>query len=239
MASTTLSRPRATPSRPTVRRRRRWLRWLVLAVAVVLVGTGGWLVGFSSALATRQVEVSTGERLSRSQVRRQAAVVMGVPLVRQDLSDIASRVAMLRPVERVRVERRWPDTVVINVTERTPVIAVRSPDGFALVDRYGIAFADAARIEDGILLAAVNPGDVRLLTDVAHVSGTLPGRLRERVDQLQATSPTTIQLVLDSGVRVSWGSSESSELKSDIVLALLEQKPRAIDVSAPHHPAVR
>ena len=46
-------------------------------------------------------------------------------------------------------------------------------------------------------------------------------------------------VVLDDGVELSWGTSDQSELKGQVALALLEQHPKAIDVSSPHHPAIR
>jgi hypothetical protein len=38
---------------------------------------------------------------------------------------------------------------------------------------------------------------------------------------------------------VHWGDAEESPLKARIVAALLTKEPRAVDVSAPHNPAVR
>ena len=56
---------------------------------------------------------------------------------------------------------------------------------------------------------------------------------------IRAESPYALVLVLDSGMEISWGTSEQSKLKGEVALALLKQKPKAIDVSAPHNPTIR
>ena len=71
------------------------------------------------------------------------------------------------------------------------------------------------------------------------VSRELTKKLRDQVVTIRADSPYALVLVLDSGVEIAWGTSEQSALKGQIALALLKQDPKAIDVSAPHNPAVR
>jgi cell division protein FtsQ len=57
---------------------------------------------------------------------------------------------------------------------------------------------------------------------------------------MTAGNRDSITLVLESGKTVTWGSSADSELKAQVVMALLNKKPKSsIDVSSPHNPAVR
>jgi cell division protein FtsQ len=68
----------------------------------------------------------------------------------------------------------------------------------------------------------------------------LPNKLRGSVDRMTASNRDSIALVLDSGHTVSWGNSSDSELKAQIVIALLKREPKSsINVSSPHNPAVR
>jgi cell division protein FtsQ len=90
------------------------------------------------------------------------------------------------------------------------------------------------------VLAVVNPGDKPLLTEMATVAAALPNKLRGRIDRMTASSRDAIALVLESGQTVTWGSSSDSELKAQIVTALLMREAKSsIDVSSPHNPAVR
>jgi len=195
------------------------------------------MVGFSSVLATTTVTV-TGERvLSGDQVRAAGSVPLGRPLARQDLDRIAGAVAQLPPVRSVQVERRWPHTVAIRVVERTPVLAVRQPDGLLLLDRDGVGYQTVDTRPDGVVSAHVNPSYRELVVDVAEVAAALPRKLKTDVASIDASSPSGITVVLESGLRVTWGTSQDSALKAQITEALRERRPATIDVSAPHNPA--
>ena len=75
---------------------------------------------------------------------------------------------------------------------------------------------------------------------MATVAAALPNKLRGTVDRMTASNRDSITLVLESGRTVTWGSSTDSELKAQVVTALLKRKPKSsIDVSSAHNPAIR
>lgn len=222
-----------------VRRRRSWPFLLAGVLLLVLAGGGVWLVGFSSVLAAQQVQVSGLKTLNQTEVVDQAGVPLGVPLARQDLAAVAGRVAVYPQVENVVVERSWPKTVRVTVTERTPVFAVRYANLYVLVDKAGIPYLTVTKQPERLPLAAASKDDRASLAEIAAVSRSLSTKLREQVVTIRAESPYALILVLDSGVEISWGTSEQSTLKGQVALALLKQDPKAIDVSAPHHPTIR
>jgi cell division protein FtsQ len=210
----------------------------LLLVLGVLAGAG-WLVGFSPVLAVDRVEVRGAHRLAASSVRQAAAVPLGVPLARQDLAAIAGRVGSLPQVESAEVSRRWPNTIRVAVVERRPVLGVRQPEGFVLVDTRGVAFESRRSLPSGVLQADVDPSNVAVLREVGTIAAAMPTALRGRVERLRATSTSSVRVVLGDGVQVNWGTAADSALKADIVLALLKRKPSTIDVSSPHNPAIR
>lgn len=220
-------------------RRRRWLRWLVALLVLALLGGVVWLLGFSSVLATKDVSVTGAKVLSKNEVRETAAVPLGLPLARQDLDTVAGRVARLAPVERVTVDRIWPDTVVVHVTERTPLLAVKQDVGYALVDADGVAFDEVTSLPAGIGLAEAKLSDRALLIEIGTVATAMPEDVRQTITKIGATSPSQLTVTLASGVTVNWGSADQSKLKAEIVTALLERKPKSIDVSSPRNPAIR
>ncbi len=242
MATATQTRP---PSVADGKRRRRpkgrrvWPFVLVGVLVLALAGGLVWLVGFSSVLAAQRVQISGLKTLTRAEVNQKAAVPLGVPLARQDLSAVAGRVATFPQAENVVVERSWPDTITITVTERTPVFAVRYANLYVLVDKHGIPYLTVSERPSNLPLAAASQDDRASLAEIAVVSRELTKKLRDQVVTIRADSPYALVLVLDSGVEIAWGTSEQSALKGQIALALLKQDPKAIDVSAPHNPAVR
>ena len=187
-------------------------------------------------LAAQRVQISGLKTLTKAEVTAKAAVPLGVPLARQDLPAIASRIATFPQAEYVVVERTWPDAVTITVTERTPVFAVRYANLYVLVDKVGIPYLTVSKRPGNLPLAAASKDDRASLAEIAVVSRELPKKLRDQVVTIRAESPYALVLVLDSGVEIAWGTSEQSALKAEVALALLKQDPKAIDVSSPHNP---
>lgn len=244
MATATQSRPPSVADgkrdRGRQRRRRRiWPIVLVGLLVLALLGGAVWLVGFSTVLAAQQVRIAGLKTLEQDEVTDKAAVQLGAPLARQDLHGIAGRVASYPQVENVVVERSWPSTVSITVTERIPVFAVRYANLYVLVDKHGIPYLTVGKQPENLPLAAASQSDRASLVEIATVSAELSKKLRSQVVTIRAESPYALVLVLDSGVEISWGTAEQSKLKGEVALALLKQRPTAIDVSAPHNPAIR
>jgi cell division protein FtsQ len=234
--------PRSTRKSRKARRskRRKVLAFTSIALVLALLAASVWSVYFSTALVTKRVSVSGTHDLTPMQVSYAAQVRIGVPLARQDLDAIAERTATLPPVESASVTRDWPSAIRITVVERRPVLAVRQPDGYVVVDKSGVAFQTKLVMPPEVLLTEVNPGDAPLLSEVAVVAIALPKKLRGMVDRITAGNRDSITLVLESGRTVTWGSSSDSELKAQVVTALLKRKPKSsIDVSSPHNPAVQ
>jgi cell division protein FtsQ len=220
-------------------RRRKILAFTIIALVLALLGAIAWGVYFSTALVAKRVIVIGTHDLTPMQVSFAAQVRIGVPLARQDLNAIAERTTTLPAVASAAVTRDWPDTIKITVVERRPVLAVRQPGGYVVVDKSGVAYQTKPVMPPEVLLADVNPGDAPLLTEVAVVATALPKQLRGMVDRITAGSRDSIVLILDSGGTVTWGSSSDSELKAQVVTSLLKREPKSsIDVSSPHNPAV-
>ena len=243
MATTMTTRPPSVADgkegRQLRRRRRIWPFVLGGVLLVALLGAGVWLVWFSSVLATQHVQITGLKTLSKDEVNSRAAVPLGVPLARQDLPGIADRVAQFPQIEHVVVERSWPNDVKVVVTERTPVFAVRYANLYVLVDKSGVPYLTVTKQPDGLPLAAASKDDRASLVEIATVSRDLSKKLRQQVVTIRADSPYALVLVLDSGVEISWGTSEQSKLKGQVALALLKHDPKAIDVSAPHNATIR
>jgi cell division protein FtsQ len=221
-------------------RRRKALAFIVIMLVLALLGGSLWTMYFSTVLVTKRVKVAGTSELTAAQVSLAAQVPLGVPLARQDLDAIAQRTTTLPAIEAASVIRDWPSTITVTVVERRPVLGVRRPEGYVLVDKSGEGYQTRQVLPPKVVLAVVDTGDKSLLTEMATVAVALPNKLRGRVDRMTASNRDAIALVLESGHTVTWGSSSDSELKAQIVTALLMREPKSsIDVSSPHNPAVR
>jgi cell division protein FtsQ len=249
MTATATVRRTASRKSPTQRsgrarkrrsRRRKAKAFIAIMLVLALLGGSLWTMYLSTVLVTKRVNVVGTSELTAAQVSLAAQVPLGVPLARQDLDAIAQRTTTLPAIEAASVIRDWPSTITVTVVERRPILGVRQPGGYVLVDKFGVAYQTQQVLPPKVVLAVVNPGDKPLLTEMATVAAALPNKLRGRVDRMTASNRDAIALVLESGHAVTWGSSSESELKAQIVMALLLQEPKSsIDVSSPHNPAVR
>jgi len=245
-----LRRPEADRSTRRTRQRfarrqwaRRWggLRHVLAGLLLVGLLVGGvWLVWFSGVLAVKDVSVHGTGLLREEQVRRVAAVPEGDPLARVDLGAAAARVEALAPVEEVDVSREWPDTVRIDVVERTSVAVVDLGGRMRGMDAGGVVFQDfrnpppdLPRVEIG------NDADNEALAEGARVVSALPEDLAAKVEHVEIDTVDQISLVLRDGRQVVWGSAEESDLKAEVLSALLGEKARVYDVSVPGSPVTR
>ncbi|HET7433029.1 MAG TPA: FtsQ-type POTRA domain-containing protein [Nocardioides sp.] len=222
---------------------RRWLTWkyVVASVLLLAVVVGGiWTVWFSSVLAVERVDVSGETTLTRADVLTAARVPVGDPLARVDIAEIASRVRALAVVRTVDVTREWPHAVRISITERTPIAVVDIAGQLKGLDSEGVVFRSYARQPPALPRIQISSETTQdALREGAAVVAALPDTLAQRVDHLQVDTIDEITLVLRDGREVVWGSSEDSDVKAEVLAALLRQKGHTFDVSAPGQPTVR
>lgn len=235
-----------TSTRRFMRRaRQRRLRaarpWMLAAGLAALAGLGAWIVFGTSVFGVRQVRVAGVEILTAAQVREAAAVPPAHPLAALDLSGIHDRVADLPPVERVRVFREWPGTVVIEVVERTGVAAVPQDGRFGVVDGSGVVFRTLAQRPDDLPLVRVAaPGQADAATRAAlSVLAALTPQLRQRLADVTVAGPARVTLRLHGGRTVLWGDPSQNDVKARVATALLDREGTTIDVSAPDVVTIR
>ncbi|HEX5541618.1 MAG TPA: FtsQ-type POTRA domain-containing protein [Micromonospora sp.] len=217
------------------RRLRAALPWLVGAAALAVAGLSAWIVLGTGVFGVRQVRVVGTEILTAAQVREAAAVRHGVPLARVELAAVRDRVAALAPVDRVSVSRAWPDSLVVEVVERTPVATVPQEGKFVVVDGTGVIFRILAeRPAELPLVRLAEPGPTDVATRGAlAVLASLTPQLRELLTEMVVDGPAEIKLLLRGDRVIIWGDASQSETKTRVATALLEVEGNTIDVSAP------
>ena len=222
---------------------RRWLRWryvVLTLLLVALVAAAVWLLFFSRTLAVQTVEVSGESTLSSTRIREVAQVPEGEPLALVDLAAVEARVQALAEVRDAAVTRHWPDTVTVDVEERTPVAVVEIGGQLRGLDVEGVVFREFRSVPAG-LPRVETPVDTSrdALREAAAVVSALPGDIAGRVDHVEVSTVDQISLALRDGRTVVWGSAEQSDIKAEVLVALLEQPGATYDVSVPGQPTVR
>lgn len=210
----------------------------VLVVLTVVAVT--YLVMFTSVLGVRSVEVVGVKEISPEAVLKAADIEHGTPMVRLDADEAAARVAKLPRVFEVRVERSWPSTVEIIITERSPVAVLRSGSEIHLVDGTGLDYAVVPAAPAGLPTLAMsdvrpdNPATKAAVT----VLGAIPKQLKTQVTAVTANTPGDVRLTLADGRVVKWGNAQDNPRKAAVLAALLTRPGRTYDVATPDFPTV-
>ncbi len=233
-------RPQRTPrGGPPTRGRALLRRWVALLVFVGLVAITVTVL-FTPVLGVRTVQVSGTAALTPDQVRLAAEVPLGTPMLRLDTDGIKSRVANLSRVATVAIDREWPSTILIEVTERKPAATFAGPGGVHLVDATGVDFATVAAAPAGLPTIAVphvGPNDPATRA-VFAVLAAMPAQLRPQLATIGAQTPGSVTFTLTTGKTVIWGDTDDSAKKAAVLAALLTQRGKVYDVSAPDLPTI-
>ncbi|MDT0201259.1 FtsQ-type POTRA domain-containing protein [Nocardioides sp. AE5] len=222
----------------------RWLRMravVVAAAVLVVLVIGAWAVFFSSLLAVDGVEVEGNDLLTVEQVEAAAAVPHDVPLARTDLDAIRDRVEELPAVRTADVSRKWPDAILVKVTERVAVAVVEAGGEFRGIDAEGVAFRDFAEQPESLPLIKIDEdtaADAR--AEGAAVIAALPDDIAQQVEHLELHSIDQISLQLRDGRVVQWGSAEDSADKARVLAVLLDEvEAKEYDVTVPGQATTR
>ncbi|MGV0791020.1 cell division protein FtsQ/DivIB [Mycolicibacterium sp. XJ1819] len=214
------------------------LMWSAL-ISVVVVGVG-LLLYFTPVMSVRSIAVTGLDAIAQDEVVTAAAVVPGTPLLQIDTDAVAERVAEIRRVATVRVQRNYPSTLRVTVVERVPVVVKDYPDGPHLFDRDGVDFAIAPPPPGVPYLDVDNPGPDDGPTKAAlEVMTSLRPEVAAQVARVAAPTVAAISLQLVDGRQVVWGTTDRTEEKALKLGALLTQPGHTYDVSSPDLPTVK
>ena len=203
-------------------------------------------------LTVRMIEVAGAHRLSDKEVSRMAGVAAGDHLCRISPAEICRRLEANPIIEKARVRRCIPDTVRIEVTERTPLFVLADPRGRRFyVDAHGIRFESQTQKNQaqaaGLPIMFLN-SDIKekkaiqialLCLEMGH------GFSHYAVSQVGFAADGSMALKLDSGLRIELGTADRVYEKLRVagrVLASntdLYERGECLNVASPNEPAFR
>ena len=212
--------------------KRPWILWTLF----VLVGALYWCVYFSQFFVATDVKVQGNKRVATEQISAVAAVALNQPLIKLPSDDIKNVISGIAEVKSVSVERGWPHTVLITVTERQPIAVANDGTQMVLVDDAGVAASGAIpEVPKGMLVVSGAPSTTAMQAAVTVIAG-LPKDWK--VAGVDAPTQDSVTVHLDGGVNVTFGSGVDIDQKVKVAAALMANKYTAINVSSPDAPTV-
>lgn len=203
-----------------------WLIWLILVLAV----SGWWILYQSKWFIAQGVTVTGNSRLTVEQISAVAAVPIGNSLMSINTAAMTEQLMELAEIKVVTVERGWPHTILIQVTERTPIAVAATLSGFNLIDSEGLNAGSVAAPPPGLLVISAVPESKAMLGAI-NTLAAIPAQWQ--LIALAASTQDNIVATLASGAVITFGSSERAADKVEVAQALMEKGYSVINVSAP------
>lgn len=189
-----------------------------------------WSLYQSKWFIAQDVSVTGNERLTIEQISVVAEVPIGNSLMSIDTAAMASQLMTMPEIKVATVERGWPHTILIKVTERTPIAVAATVSGFNLIDSQGLNAGVVAVPPAGLLIISAQP-DSNAMQGAIKTLAAIP--VQWQLIGLSAATQDSIVATLGSGAVITFGSSERAADKVEVAQALMEKGYAVINVSAP------
>ncbi|HEY5541230.1 MAG TPA: FtsQ-type POTRA domain-containing protein [Coriobacteriia bacterium] len=222
--------------------RRRMLLGVALVAAVVALAWGLAALWRAPLFTVDSVKVNGVRHLTTAQILTLAAVPADATLLRLPKAQILRRVEASPWVASARLKRSFPHTVVLDVTERVPlVLADTGSSGLWLVTGDGYWVTQRSKEPTGGLVlvkdvpnlvpaAGRRSASAELSNALGVVAGLSP-QLKKRLKFVSAATVEKTMLVLKNDVQVFVGSADEIAKKDVIARAILGKEKNVVYVN--------
>jgi len=229
---------------------------LVVLVVVVALAGGVTAVYFSSLFPVTNITVTGNSKLQSGYLIRLAAVPEGSTFFRVDTDSIRDRMLMEPWILDVSVDKGFPDTIVLRITEQpiAAVVSIVPETANDSVQQWVIATDGTwiAQVEEDVVgQARINPEELVKLPKIKDISAAVrpvPGEketdegivnalallngfsqeMREMVAVISAPDAIKTNLTLFNNVGVAFGIAEDIEAKELAIATLLAENEGTI-----------
>jgi len=232
------------------------LHQLMLAVILGVAATAAWLVASMAGVPTmaavqlarlagdagfevRRVEVRGVERMNELKVYEKVLAERdrAMPLV--DLQRLREELLQLSWVEDARVSRQLPDTLVVDIVERSPRAVLKKPGRYVLLDAKGHELEPVKADRAKTMLTLAGPGAGRQIATLDRLLEAAPA-LKPQVREAEWVGNRRWNLTFRTGqvLALPQGDKESASAlvafaKLDGVNRLLGGQVAYFDMRAP------
>jgi cell division protein FtsQ len=195
----------------------------------------------SALFALKKIEITGCQIVPKDKVVQLSGLALGTNLFKIDSPGIVTKLTMYPVIKAAKVSRKLPSTLVITITERTPVVVVVGNDGYLAVDVDGIyvkKINDLQHINLPIISGIVTDGSKQTLGTNINTPGLtaalklikLMGKtFLDNVSEINAASPYNLTLKTMQGVEIRFGQPEKIEQKLKVIEELLSDNGQVIN----------
>ena len=214
--------------------RRRALRRLALVLAVVGLAVGGWLLLRSPLLQVQEVKVVGAEKLDAATLAA-ASGLEGENILFADTGKAKERLSQVAMIKDLSIERQWPGKMVIKVKERQPWGYWRVKEQIYVIDDEGFVLDNDQPGEGAPTIVQLDserqwlPGErveVHAVDLARQLIESAPRSLGRAVVGLEYSDRSGLTVVLEGGLRATFGDDRDLDYKISALYVLLEKAQR-------------
>jgi len=105
-------------------------------------------LGQSDFFQIADIGIEGCQKLGKKEILELSGVNVHSNLVKISIGQVRKRLESHNWIERAKINREWPDRLVISVKERKPVAIINLDDGLHYLDRSATVFAPVAQMAD-------------------------------------------------------------------------------------------
>lgn len=219
--------------------------WLLISVLILIVViVMGWWLNQPRTLPITRVDVQGVPKVYQQQVKQAISPLLNHGLVTQSLDSLVSNLTQVPWIASVRVERRWPNSLLVTVVPQT-IVAIWNRD--YLLNNYAETFPLTMQIAKQASLPQFHGpqgGALKVYDYYQQFSrALLPINLQ--INQITLRAGGDWSVVLSNGLKVVLGQQDVlTRLQRfvkvyDKVFASKDKQAKEVDLQYPNGMAVR
>jgi cell division protein FtsQ len=181
------------------------------------------------------VQVEGNSKIKTDKILKMANINVGDNLFHTNAGDVAERFEAESYLELDKLERKYPSTLILHVSERKAVAALKYGDAYILVDKNGIVLETVDKPVDALIAENVNPTAAMLgqpvqgvdefqIQTLARLSEELKqSREWEEFESVDLSNPTAMIIRTKLQVKIRLGDTGDMDKKIQWIDTLLER----------------
>ncbi|AEQ06945.2 FtsQ-type POTRA domain-containing protein [Corynebacterium pseudotuberculosis] len=167
----------------------------------------------------------------QEEITAATGITVGSNLLRIDATKAATGVSRLPWVASASVDRAFPQSVKIKVTEHQAVLFAERSDGDHLFDGKGRVFVIDTHPHEAIRVTGQDDDTSPAYAAVGAMIEGLSSEIRAQIESVSAPSAYELKIQLKDGRSVYWGSQENLKDKAVALKNALTRPEQSLDVS--------
>jgi len=227
-------------------------RIIIIVSSFTAIVLAVYLLYNSSFFNVREIEVRGNNNLTDQYVIENSGIKRDDTLFDLPFTKIKARLQKLNWVDKAKVLRDWPDSIILEIRERLPIAYIENDKGRFLVDGAGFVIDKLSSLKAGVRLPKIGElplkeikvGDsIKSSTakNALNAYAGLDDKLRKKVHSITARSVEELYFIVE-GVEIIYGKAEQISLKNKVIKTILKEKKENIstlDIRIPEKPVVR